>query len=189
MVVKHNRRSTWRHPVRELRDALLRGHCGDTTELGESEPTINIPPHLSRHPNRIREKDQFEHEEPRRKVTRDDTTWRWECMQLRGSRWDENEIISIYPGVSRRCTPRRSVHLYYPCISVHPPSVIHDVLGGRNRASGAMHLGAEIKWSQRCTRRQGSSELRDILWNRDPASLEMHLEAEIEWSQKCSWRP
>ena len=31
---------------------------------------------------------------------------------------------SIYPGVSQICTPRRAIHLHYPCISVHPWSLI-----------------------------------------------------------------
>ena len=32
MVVKHDRRSTWRHPLRELREAPLGGRCGGMTE-------------------------------------------------------------------------------------------------------------------------------------------------------------
>jgi hypothetical protein len=59
LVVEHNRRSTWGCPLREPRDAPLGGRCGETTELEGREPTINIPPHLSRHPNGIREGERF----------------------------------------------------------------------------------------------------------------------------------
>jgi hypothetical protein len=54
-------------------------------------------------------------------------------------------MLSIYPGVSRIYTPRRSFHLRYPCISVHPPSLLNYILGGRDRASLEMHLEAEIE--------------------------------------------
>jgi hypothetical protein len=40
LVVQHNQRSTWTHPLRELRD-------GETMEIEGREPTINTPPHLS----------------------------------------------------------------------------------------------------------------------------------------------
>jgi len=39
----------------------------------------------------------------------------------------------------------------YPCISVHPPLLINDVLRGCDRASWGLHLEAEIEWHQRCT--------------------------------------
>jgi len=113
----------------------------------------------------------------------------WESTQLHGSRWDENEMMSIYPGVSHICTPHRSVHLRYPCIFVHPALIINNVLGGCDRASCEMHLEAEIEWTQRCTWRPGSSELRDALGGRDRASLEMHWEAMIERVWRCNWRP
>ena len=109
-------------------------------------------------------------------------------MQLRGSRWDENEMMSIYPGVSRICTPRRSVHLRYPSISVHPLSLINHLLGGRNRVSWESHLEAEIEWTQRCHWSPRSSELRDTLRGRDRARLEMHLEAVIERVWRCTCR-
>jgi len=35
-------------------------------------------------------------------------------------RWE-----SMYPGVSQIYTPHRSVHLCYPCISIHPPHPAH----------------------------------------------------------------
>jgi len=59
MVVEHNRWRTWRRPLRAPRDAPLGGRGGDTTKLDGSEPTIMIPPHVSRHPNRICEKERF----------------------------------------------------------------------------------------------------------------------------------
>ena len=36
-------------------------------------------------------------------------------------------------------------HLRYPCVSVHPPSLFTDVLGGRDRASFEMHFEAVIE--------------------------------------------
>jgi len=97
-------------------------------------------------------------------------------------------MISIYPGVSRRCTLRRSVHLGYPWISIHPPSLINNVLRGCDRASWEMHLEAEIEWTQRYTWRPRSSELRDALGGRDWVNSEMHLETGIEWTQRCTGR-
>ena len=38
-------------------------------------------------------------------------------------------------------------------ISVHPPSLLHDILGGSDRASLEMHLEAEIEWTERFTSR------------------------------------
>jgi len=74
MVVKHNERSTRTLTLRELRDAPLGGRCGETMELDGREPTINAPPHLSRHPNGIHEKEQFWLEERRNRVRRYDTS-------------------------------------------------------------------------------------------------------------------
>jgi len=74
MVVKQNQRSTWRGPLREPRDPPLGGRCGETTELEGREPTINIPPHLLRHPNKIHEGERFKLEDLRKKVRRYDTT-------------------------------------------------------------------------------------------------------------------
>ena len=122
-------------------------------------------------------------------MRRYDTTRPWESTQLRGSRGEENEMMSIYPGVSRIWTPCRSVHLRYPCISVHPPSLINDVLGGRDRSSCEMHLEAKIKWTQRRTCRPRSDELGDALGGHDGASLEMRWEALIERVWRCTLRP
>jgi len=51
-------------------------------------------------------------------------------------------MMSIYSGVCRIYTPRHSVHLRCPCISVQPPSLLEDVLGGHDRACLEMHLEA-----------------------------------------------
>jgi len=45
MVVKHNRRTTCRCPLGELRDATLLGRSGQTMNLEGREPTINTPQH------------------------------------------------------------------------------------------------------------------------------------------------
>jgi len=89
----------------------------------------------------------------------------------------------------RICTPRRSVHLHYPSISVNPQLLINDVLGCRDQASWETHFEAEIKWTQRYTPRPWSSEFGDALWGRDRARLEMQLETNIEWTQRCTGRP
>jgi len=88
--------------------------------------------------------------------------------------------LSIYPGVSRIYTPHRSFHLRYLCISVHPPSLLNDILGGSDRASLEMHLEAVIDRVWRCTGRPRSRELRDAFGGRDRSSLEMHWKAGVE---------
>jgi len=102
--------------------------CGETAELEGREPIINTPPHLPRHPKRIREKEQLWLQERRKRVRRYDTTWPWGSKQLPGSTESQteqlrakarsnrvcnsmydkmmgDEIPSIYPGVSRIYTP------------------------------------------------------------------------------------
>ena len=74
--------------------------------------------------------------------------------------------------------------LRYPCISVHPPSLINHVPRGCDWASWELHLEAEIEWTHRCTGRSGSSELRDALRGRDRANLE----AVIERVWRYTWR-
>jgi len=83
-------------------------------------------------------------------------------------------MMFIYSRVCRIYTPRHSVHLCYPCISVQPLSLLDDVLA---------------RACLRCTWRRRSSELRDALGGRDWVSWDMHLETEIEWTQRCTWRP
>jgi len=109
-------------------------------------------------------------------------------------------MLSIYPGVSQIYTPRGSFHLRYPCISVHPPSLRNNLLGGRDRASfgdalggrdrvnGDMHLEAAIDRVWRCTGRPRWSELTDALRGRDWSSLEMHWEAVIDRVWRCTCR-
>jgi hypothetical protein len=48
--------------------------CGETAELEDRVPNVNTPPHLSRHPKGIREKERFWLEERRKRVRRYDTT-------------------------------------------------------------------------------------------------------------------
>jgi len=103
---------------------------------------------------------------------------RWSVYFRCMLRWDENEMMSIYPRVFQTYTPHRSVHLHYPCISVHPPWLLNNILRGRNRATLSS-----------CTWRSRSSKLRDALGGRDWGSLEMYLEARIEWTQRCILRP
>jgi len=74
--------------------------------------------------------------------------------------------------------------LRYPCITVPPPSLINDVLGGCDWASWELHLEAEIEWTQRWTGRPGASELRDALRGHDRANLE----AVIERVGRYAWR-
>jgi len=116
-------------------------------------------------------------------------------------KWDDVYLLRV----CRIYTPRHSVHLRNPCISVQPPSLLEDVLdraclwctwrrrsselrdalGGRDWASLDMHLETELEWTQRCTWRRRSSELRDARGSRDWASLEMHLETML----MRTWRP
>jgi len=60
-------------------------------------------------------------------------------------RGDGNEMMSIYSGDCRIYTPRHSVHLRYPCNSVHPLVLSEDVLGGRASASLEIHVETEIE--------------------------------------------
>jgi len=70
-------------PLRELRDAPLGGHCGETMELEGREPTINALPHLSQHLNKIHEKEQFWLQERTNLVRRSNTTRHQGSTQLR----------------------------------------------------------------------------------------------------------
>jgi len=94
-------------------------------------------------------------------------------------------MMSIYSGVCRIYTPRHSVHLRYPCISVQLPSLLEDVLD---------------RVCLRCTSRRRLNELRDALWGRnrvnsegalgghDRSSLEMHSEAVTKPVWRCTCR-
>ena len=98
-------------------------------------------------------------------------------------------MLSIYPGVSQIYTPHRSFHLHFPCISVHPPSLLNNILGGRDWSSLELHLEAEMELTQRCTGRPWSSEFGDALGDRDWVNSQMLLEAEIKQVWTCTWRP
>jgi len=97
-------------------------------------------------------------------------------------------MISIYSRVCQIHTPCHSFHLCYPCISVNLPSLLKDVLGGRNRARWEIQLGAAMEQLWRCTSRLWSSGFGDALGGFDQANLEMHLEAIIEQAQRHTWR-
>ena len=98
-------------------------------------------------------------------------------------------MLSIYPRVSRIYTPRRSFHFRYPWISIHPPLILNDIFGGRDRASLEKHLEAEIVWTQRWTLRPWSSEFGCALGGRDRVNSEMHSEAGTQRVWRCTWRP
>jgi len=125
--------------------------------------------------------------------------------------WDENDMMSIYPGVSLIYTPCHSFYLCLPCISIHPPSLLNDVLEalinqvsiwtsgpksrelwdsvlGRDRASLEMHLETDIEWTQICTCRPWSSKFIDTIGDWDLVHSEMHCEAVIGWVWICTWR-
>jgi hypothetical protein len=55
LAVEHNRRSTWRCPLREPRDTALVGDCSEITEQEGTVRTIHIQPHLTGPPNVIHE--------------------------------------------------------------------------------------------------------------------------------------
>jgi len=146
--------------------------------------------HLLRHLNVMHEEERFCFEQGRNRVRRYDTTRCWWSRQLHGWRrsrtervrpevrndrvyshytikWDWNEMMFIYSGVCRINTPQHSVNLRYPCISLPPPSLLEDVLGGRDQAFLEMHLQIGIEWTKRCTWRPGSSEFGDSLGGRN----------------------
>ena len=231
LVVEHNQRSTWRRPLREPRDAPLGGHCGETTGLEGTPSTFH---HTSRdlQTEFVRESGSSLRSVVRRWEDmilpgREDQR---NCVDLRNlgkskwdqklgntvyfrcmTRWDENEMMSIYSGVSRIYTPHCLFHLNYPSISVHPPSLLNDILGGLDYASSEMHLEARIEWTARYTPRlwvsefvdaigdgdwvkseihleAPSSEFEDAIGDQHWVNSEMHLEAMIEWGWGCTWR-
>ena len=121
--------------------------CGETKELAGREPIFTLRCTSRGFQTGVRVKERFWLEERRKRVRRYDTTRLWESTRSLGkSEWDQKmrkmqciircmirryemmldemrcKLRSIYPKVSRIYTPRRSVHLCYPCISVHPPS-------------------------------------------------------------------
>jgi len=101
---------------------------GEPTELKGREPIINTPPHLSRHPKRIHEKERFWLEERWERVRgcdrlpgreephklRGSMKARQECVEPRAGKdrvcisLYDDEIVSIYPGAFQIYTPSRS---------------------------------------------------------------------------------
>jgi len=68
--------------------------CGETAELEGSEPIINTPPHLPRHPKGMREKERFWLEERRKRVRGyDRVPSREEPHKLRGSMKTRQECV------------------------------------------------------------------------------------------------
>ena len=103
-------------------------------------------------------------------------------------RWDEHEIVSIYPKVSWIYTPCGTFHHLYPCIYVHPWSLLNDILGGRDRASLEMHLEAVIHRVCRCVERPWCSEFCDGLGGRDRVNSVIHSEAVTKTVWRCTCR-
>jgi len=52
--------------------------------------------------------------------------------------------MSTYSRVRQIYIARHSVHLHYPCIPIHLPFLVEDVLGGRDRASLKIHMETNI---------------------------------------------
>jgi len=123
----------------------------------------------------------IELEERRKKVRIYNTTGRWRSTQLRGSKESWKERVRPKVGKDRMCifvvwqvemkmrcclstpetpriyTPPRSFHLCYLWNSVHSPSLLIDILRGRDWASLEMQLETEIDRDWRCTGRPWSS--------------------------------
>jgi len=97
-------------------------------------------------------------------------------------------MMSINSGVCQIYTPHHSVHLHYTGISVHPASLLKDVLGWCDQGCLEMHWETDIEWTLRCTWSLGSSQFGDAFGDRDRVSSEMHLEARIERVWRWIWR-
>jgi len=91
-------------------------------------------------------------------------------------------------------------HLRYPCISVHPPSLIPPPLPLHLHTPTIAHSTSVTPVSSYTYRRSihlhfpcisvhRPSLLNDILGVRDRSSLQMHWEAVIERVWRCTWRP
>jgi hypothetical protein len=127
------------------------------------------------------------------------------CM----TRWDENEKMSINPGVSQIYTPhssatsvtpvppythRRSIPMSmeamiesgWRCIWRPWLCELRVTLRCREQLSLEMHLEADKEWTQRWTWQRSSFEFDDSLGGHVRPSLDMHLEAGIEWAQRCT---
>jgi len=96
-------------------------------------------------------------------------------------KWDDVYLLRGVPNIYRH-----SVHLRYPCISIHPPSLLKNVLGGCDRECLVMCLETETVWTQRCTWRPGSHKLGDALGDQDRVNWD--LKAMVDWVWRCTWR-
>jgi len=94
---------------------------------------------------------------------------------------------SVYP--LSPYTHHHSFHLRYPCISVHPTSLLNDILGASGRSSVEMHWEAVIQWVWRYTWRPWSIGFGNALGCRDRVNSEMHLQAVIKRVWRCTGRP
>jgi hypothetical protein len=86
MVVEHNWRLTWTHPLRKLTYGPLGSHCDDMMEPEGREPTIITPPHLSQYPNGMHEKSHCWLEKSRNRVRGYDTPWQWGSIRYQKER-------------------------------------------------------------------------------------------------------
>jgi len=165
MVVEDNRRSTWRHPFREHRDAPLGGHCGETTELEGRGPIIDIPAHLSGHPNGIGEGEQIYLEARRKKVGTYDNTWPWGFTQLHGSTKSRNVRGRPIVGKDKVCifiVGQDEMKMGWCLSTPGSPAYILRVT------------------PEQCTWRPWSSNIDEALEGWDRLNWEMHLEAVID---------
>ena len=83
---------------------MWRGRCGETAELEGRGPIVNTPPHLSRHPKGIREKERFWLEERKKRARKNDRVpGREEPHKLRGSTKSRKERVRPKAGKDRVC--------------------------------------------------------------------------------------
>jgi hypothetical protein len=54
-------------------------------------------------------------------------------------------MMAIYSGCSQIYSPHHYVHLWFNSISIHPPMLLNDVLGCRDRAWIEMRYETEIE--------------------------------------------
>jgi len=97
----------------------------------------------------------------------------WPELRLADVRWDENEMMSVYFRVWWIYTPWCTFHLCYPCICIHPLSLLTDKLGGRNQVTLVRHLQTEIEWIQLYTLRPWLCSFSDELGDQDRVNSEM----------------
>jgi len=163
IVVEHNWRSTRTHPLRELRDTPLGGHCSETIELEGRESTINSPPHLLRHPHGIHVNEWFCFGEHRNRVRRYDTTRCWESTQMRGpttSRTERDQKLA-----KKACVFSLNDRMRWKWDDVYLVQGLPNILPGT--------LSTSVTPVYPYTLRR---------------SLKMYLEALIERVRRCTWR-